>query len=73
MNDSREPWLRGPLPHVDAALAAAIYALQQTREDLAKHTAGLSTAQVWAQPHGLTPLGFQLLRKTRKKGRPAPL
>jgi len=45
---------------VDALLASALYGLQQTREDLACHTAGLSGSQVWARPHGLAPLGFHL-------------
>lgn len=41
-------------------IAPALYGLQQTREDLARHTAGLSDSQVWARPHGLAPLGFHL-------------
>ena len=55
-----EPWLRGPLPNVHPLLAPALYAFQQTREDLAAHTAGLTAAQVWARPHGLAPLGFHI-------------
>ena len=45
---------------MNAASAPALYAFQQTREDLARHTAGLSVGQVWARPHGLAPLGFHL-------------
>lgn len=48
------------MPELDALLAPALYGLQQTREDLARHTAGLSDRQVWARPHGLAPLGFHL-------------
>ncbi len=55
-----EPWLRGPLPDVHPVLAPALYSFQQTREDLARHTEGLTVAQVWARPHGLAPLGFHL-------------
>ena len=55
-----EPWLRGPLPQVNPLLAPALYTFQQTREDLASHTAGLDQGQVWARPHGLAPLGFHL-------------
>jgi hypothetical protein len=58
--DLPEPWLRGPLPQVHAILAPILCALQQTREDLARHTAGLTVSQVWARPHGLAPLGFHL-------------
>ena len=42
------------------ALAAALYGFQQTREDLARHTAGLTAGQVWARPYGMAPLGFHL-------------
>ncbi len=55
-----EPWLRGPIPNVDPLIAPVLYAFQQTREDLARHTEGLSTIQVWARPYDLAPLGFQL-------------
>jgi hypothetical protein len=48
------------LPQLHPALAAALFGFQQTREDLARHTAGLTFGQVWARPHGLAPLGFQL-------------
>jgi len=55
-----EPWLRGPLPGVHPLLSPALYALQQTREDLARHTQSLTDEQVWIRPHGLAPLGFHL-------------
>jgi hypothetical protein len=60
MDSLPEPWLRGPLAGVSPLFAPAIYALQQTREDLHKHTAGMTRQQVWATPFGLAPLGFQL-------------
>jgi uncharacterized damage-inducible protein DinB len=41
-------------------LAPVLYAFQQAREDLARHTAGLTADEVWARPHGLAPLGFHL-------------
>jgi hypothetical protein len=55
-----EPWLRGPLPSVNPLLSPALYSFQQTREDLAAHTQGLTTAQVWSRPHRLAPLGFHI-------------
>lgn len=55
-----EPWLRGPAPGVNPLLAPALYAFQQAREDLARHTEGLTTEQIWARPHGMTPLGFHI-------------
>ena len=60
MSDLPEPWLRGPLRGVSPLLAPALHALQQAREDLARHTEGLTAGQVWDRPHGLVPLGFHL-------------
>jgi len=55
-----EPWLREIDLGVHPALAQPIFALQQVREDLEQHTAGLTDAQVWLPVSGLTPLGFHL-------------
>jgi DinB family protein len=60
MSDPIEPWLRGPLAGVNPLLCPLIYSFQQASEDLRKWTEGLSTEQVWARPHGLAPLGFQI-------------
>ncbi len=55
-----EPWLRGPIPGLHPLIAPILYAFQQAREDLADHTAGLTTGQVWATPHGFGSLGFHI-------------
>ena len=55
-----EPWMRGPLAGIDPLLAPLHYSFQMAREDLAQHTAGLSQAQLWAKPFGLTPVGFHI-------------
>lgn len=55
-----EPWLREIDLGIHPALAQPIFALDQVLEDLDRHTAGLTDAQVWISPHGLTPLGFHL-------------
>ena len=55
-----EPWLRGPLPGVDTLVAPLLYSFQMAREDLAKYTAGLTTEQIWATPHGFGSVGFHL-------------
>jgi hypothetical protein len=60
MTDLPEPWLRGPIPGVDPLLAPILYCFQQAREDLALHTEGLTTAQIWVRPHGFGPVGFHL-------------
>ena len=55
-----EPWLRGPIAGVHPLVAPVLYAFQQAREDLARHTEGLTAAQIWARPHGFGPVGFHL-------------
>src|SRR5579871_2475303 len=55
-----EPWLRGPIPDVHPLIVPVLYAFQQAREDLVLHTAGLTTEQVWATPHGFGSLGFHI-------------
>ena len=60
MSDPIEPWLRGPLSDVNPLLCPLLYSFQQASEDLRKWTEGLSTEQVWARPHGLASLGFQI-------------
>ena len=60
MSDSPEPWLRGPMPDGSPLIAPVVRALQQAREDLAEHTAGLNDELIWARPFGLAPAGFQL-------------
>jgi uncharacterized damage-inducible protein DinB len=55
-----EPWLRGPLAGVDPVIAPLLRSFEQVREELRVHLEGLTPEQVWARPHGMTPLGFQL-------------
>jgi hypothetical protein len=55
-----EPWLSGPLPDIDPLTAPLFYSFEQTRQELRAHTEGLTTAEVWARPHGLTPAGFHI-------------
>lgn len=37
-----------------------LFSFQQVREDLRKHTEGLSEYQIWSRASGLPPLGFHL-------------
>jgi uncharacterized damage-inducible protein DinB len=52
--------MRGALPGVDTFVAPLLYSFQMAREDLAKYTAGLTTEQIWATPHGFGSVGFHL-------------
>jgi len=60
MGELPEPWMRGPIEGVHPLLAPVLYSFQMAREDLAKFTAGLPGASIWATPYGLTSVGFHL-------------
>lgn len=55
-----EPWLRGTHADVPAAGRAVLHALELALDDLTKWTAGLSDAEVHAQPLGLPSIAFLL-------------
>jgi uncharacterized damage-inducible protein DinB len=55
-----EPWLRGTHTDVPAAGRAVLHALELALDDLTRWTAGLTDAEVHAQPLGLTPIAFHL-------------
>ena len=55
-----DPWLRGPIPGIPDLLQPAAHAFVLAREDVDAATAGLTAEQLWAQPGGITPLGFHL-------------
>jgi len=60
MNFMEEPWLRGPIPGVDPLVAPIFYAFQQAREDLARHTTGLTEEQIWTAAPESGSVGFHL-------------
>src|ERR1700691_2396989 len=64
-----EPWLRGALSDLDPLTAPILFSLQQAEEDLAKYTAGLTTDQIWATPHGFGSVGFHLRHIARSTDR----
>lgn len=55
-----EPWLSGTLGEFHPVPRAVMHALQQAREDVLAWTADLSEAELWAAPHGLATVAFQL-------------
>jgi uncharacterized damage-inducible protein DinB len=56
---SPEPWLRGPLAGVHPLVMPVFFSFAQVREDLAKHTQGLTDEQVWTVAGG-TSVAFHL-------------
>ena len=56
-----EPWLRGPLAGVDPLVMPAAHALMQSREDIERFAAPLTTAQIWTRiPGTAATIGFHL-------------
>ncbi len=55
-----EPWLRGTHADVPAAGRAVLHALELALDDVTKWTAGLTDAEVHAQPLGLPSIAFLL-------------
>jgi len=64
-----EPWLRGTHTDVPAAGRAVLHALELALDDLTKWTAGLTDAEVHAQPLGLTSIAFHLRHIARSMDR----
>lgn len=60
MSTQPEPWIREPIEGLEPLVAPVFFSFTQVREDLALHTAGLSTEQVWRQVGALPSLGFHL-------------
>lgn len=56
-----EPWLRGPIEGVHPLVMPVFFTFAHVREELSKHTAGLTDAQIWIKPANTTAsLGFHL-------------
>ena len=68
-SDTPEPWMRGPIPGVHPLLAPVLYSFQQTREDLARYTEGLTAEQIWLSPHGFGSVGFHIRHIAGSTGR----
>jgi len=45
---------------VNPLVAPVLYAFQQAREDLTRHTQTLTPDQLWAAPHGFASVGFHI-------------
>ena len=55
-----EAWLRGPIEGVPPHLMPVFHSFAMVREDLAYHTEGLTTDDVWRRTGSLPSLGFHL-------------
>ena len=59
MTETPEPWLRGSNADVHPLILPVFFSFAQVREDLDRHTSGLTEQQVWCL-FGQTSLGFHL-------------
>ncbi len=57
---SAEPWLRGPIQGVHPLAAPLFFTFAHVREELPKHTRGLTLEQLWRKPNGAASVGFHL-------------
>src|SRR5271157_1225547 len=64
-----EPWLRGTHADVPAVGRAVLHAFDLALDDLTKWTAGLTDAEVHAQPLGLPAVSFHLKHIARSTDR----
>jgi len=64
-----DPWLRGSIPGIPELLQPAAHAFVLAKEDIDAATSGLTAEQVWAQPGGITPIGFHLAHLAGSTGR----
>lgn len=55
-----EVWLRNLAVTTDPLRHLLLCTLQQVEEDVVALTEGLSEEQVWARPHGVSPVGFHV-------------
>lgn len=55
-----EPWLRGPIGGVHPLVMPVFFTFAQVREDLGRHTQGLTREDVWRNLHGTASLGFHI-------------
>ena len=69
MADGPEPWLRGTLTEVEPVRRAVLHALELAGEDAERWAAGLSDAEMFAQPAGLPPVAFHLRHMARSLDR----
>ncbi|GAB2472587.1 hypothetical protein GCM10011375_27560 [Hymenobacter qilianensis] len=62
--DTREVWLRGPLPDMPPLLQPVAHALLQAREEVSKLLHGFPETLLWEKPAGVASIGFHLQHLT---------
>jgi len=62
--DTREVWLRGPLPDLPGLLQPVAHALLQAREELHTNLDPFPEERLWEKPAGVASVGFHLQHLT---------
>ncbi|AEI49821.1 DinB family protein [Runella slithyformis] len=62
--ETREVWLRGPLPDVPPLLQPVAHALLQAREEVQALANGFPEKKLWDRPAGIASAGFHLQHLT---------
>lgn len=60
MNETREVWLRGPIPEIPQLLQPVAHALVQATEEVERAIASFNNIYLWDRPHGMASVGFHL-------------
>ena len=64
MTNLSEVWMRGPVPDIPPVLQPVAHSLIQCLEEVRAAIAGLTLAQLWAQPGGAASAGFHVRHAT---------
>ncbi|OON69835.1 DinB family protein [Hymenobacter sp. CRA2] len=67
--DTREVWLRGPLPDMPALMQPVAHALLQAQEELTAALHNFPVELLWERPAGVASVGFHLQHLTGVLGR----
>lgn len=64
LSETREVWLRGPLPNIPPLLQPVAHALLQAREEVEALGHNFPENQLWVRPAGMASAGFHLQHLT---------
>jgi uncharacterized damage-inducible protein DinB len=64
LSETREVWLRGPLPNIPPLLQPVAHALLQAREEVQALGTNFPENQLWERPAGMASAGFHLQHLT---------
>ncbi len=60
MSPQPEPWMRGVVPDINPVIGHLLRASEHIREDIEAAVSPLTVDQIWAEPNGMTSVGFHV-------------